>query len=357
MRSPPSRPPPRRRDRLGRRRGRRPAHFYAVAIVSGGISYDSGTGDSLTLIPRLQYRAHRSPASLHRHCSRVPTWPPPAASPSPTPSPAAPPPSAAGCHVFRHRHGRRPRHHERHRRPSPAPPSSPLRSPTAPACRRTSPADTPPVLDRAHAHPLRRRRRQPSPGPPRPWRSTTARLQRAIGSPGSPQRHHRPWRRLPQPPTRAASPPSPSPSARSRRPAGHLNRLPQRHQPVRQLHCLGARPEYAWLEAVSGTAQSLPVSGTPSQIALRLRDMNGNPMAGGTVTLYQALYAWAPPCPPARPLRPAGRCSPPKPLRQSRRSTAPSPSPRLHSRRGHQPLGLAATGNSSTLSIAIEQHP
>ena len=41
-------------------------------------------------------------------------------------------------------------------------------------------------------------------------------------------------------------------------------------------------------------------------ITLRVLDMNGNPMAGGTVTLYQSVYAWAPPC-PAR-----GRCAQPQ---------------------------------------------
>ena len=60
----------------------------------------------------------------------------------------------------------------------------------------------------------------------------------------------------------------------------------------------GARPEYALLEAISGTSQILSASGTPTQIALRLLDMDGNPMAGGTVALYQALYAWTPPCSP-----------------------------------------------------------
>ena len=50
----------------------------------------------------------------------------------------------------------------------------------------------------------------------------------------------------------------------------------------------GARPEYAALEAISGTSQNLAASGTPNQIALRLLDMDGNPMAGGTVALYQA---------------------------------------------------------------------
>jgi hypothetical protein len=65
----------------------------------------------------------------------------------------------------------------------------------------------------------------------------------------------------------------------------------------------GSRPEYALLKAVSGTTQSLAVQGTASQIVLRLLDMDGNPMAGGSVAFYQALYAWAPPC------APHGRCA------------------------------------------------
>jgi hypothetical protein len=60
----------------------------------------------------------------------------------------------------------------------------------------------------------------------------------------------------------------------------------------------GARPEYALLRAVSGVSQNLDASGTASQIVLRLLDMDGNPMAGGTVAFYQALYAWSPPCGP-----------------------------------------------------------
>ena len=60
----------------------------------------------------------------------------------------------------------------------------------------------------------------------------------------------------------------------------------------------GARPEYALLKPISGVSQSLAASGTPSQIALRLLDVDGNPMADGIVALYQALYAWTPPCAP-----------------------------------------------------------
>jgi len=120
---------------------------------------------------------------------------------------------------------------------------------------------------------------------------------------------------------------------------------------------LGARPEYAYLESVSGTSQNLPVSNTPGQITLRVRDMNGNPMAGGTVTFYQALYAWTPPCPPH------GRCAQSQ-LLATQTSTAtstldgsvsfvPASIPGVPTRLN----GLAVTGNSSTLTVVIEQHP
>ncbi len=58
----------------------------------------------------------------------------------------------------------------------------------------------------------------------------------------------------------------------------------------------GARPQYAMLQAVSGTAQSIASNTVPAPITLRLLDMNGDVMAGGSVALSQALYAWTPPC-------------------------------------------------------------
>ena len=34
--------------------------FYAAAVISGGVSYDSGTGDALTLVTApIEHRAHR----------------------------------------------------------------------------------------------------------------------------------------------------------------------------------------------------------------------------------------------------------------------------------------------------------
>ncbi len=120
---------------------------------------------------------------------------------------------------------------------------------------------------------------------------------------------------------------------------------------------LGARPEFAWLEAVSGTAQTLSASGSPGMITLRVRDMNGNPMAGGAVTFYQSLYAWAPPCPPH------GRCAQ-APLLATQTTTAISAldgtvafAPASIPGVATNLIALAATGNASAITIAVEQHP
>ncbi|WP_348265011.1 hypothetical protein P8935_10845 [Telmatobacter sp. DSM 110680] len=119
----------------------------------------------------------------------------------------------------------------------------------------------------------------------------------------------------------------------------------------------GARPEYAWLESVSGTAQTLSASGTPGVVTLRVRDMNGNLMAGATVTFYQALYAWTPPCPPH------GRCAQ-SPLLATQTATATSAldgtvsfSPVFLSGIPTNLIALAATGNTSTLIVTVENHP
>jgi hypothetical protein len=119
----------------------------------------------------------------------------------------------------------------------------------------------------------------------------------------------------------------------------------------------GARPEFASLQSVAGTAQSIPTMATPGMITLRVLDMNGNPMAGGKVTLYQSLYAWAPPC-PAR-----GRCAQPELLgTQTSMATSgldgtvsftPASPPGLAT----NVVGVAATGNASTLKVQIERHP
>ncbi|MGA2351879.1 MAG: IPT/TIG domain-containing protein [Terracidiphilus sp.] len=119
----------------------------------------------------------------------------------------------------------------------------------------------------------------------------------------------------------------------------------------------GARPEYATLEAVSGTWQSLPMQGTPSQIILRVLDVDGNPMAGGMVTLYQALYAWAPPCPPQ------GRCAQSM-LLATQAATATSAldgsvtfTPASLPGVATNMTAVAVTGNTASLNLAIEQFP
>jgi hypothetical protein len=119
----------------------------------------------------------------------------------------------------------------------------------------------------------------------------------------------------------------------------------------------GARPEYATLQAVSGTMQSLSVSGTASLVILRVLDMDGNPMAGSSVTLYQALYAWAPPC------AAHGRCAQPELLATQAASAISALdgtvtfSPASLASVATNMIGLAVTGNSGSIGIAIEQHP
>ena len=120
---------------------------------------------------------------------------------------------------------------------------------------------------------------------------------------------------------------------------------------------LGARPEFAYLEAVSGVSQSMSVGQTPAPVVLRVRDMDGVAMAGGTVEVYEALYAWSPPCPTH------GRCAQ-APLLEKQTQTLTSA---LDGTVSFVPLSLpgvatnlavvAATGDSSTLNIAVEEHP
>jgi hypothetical protein len=127
-------------------------------------------------------------------------------------------------------------------------------------------------------------------------------------------------------------------------------------------NAFGSRPEYATLAAVSGTNQSMqagtaaaPVAASP--VVMRVLDMNGNAMAGGTVTVTQSLYAWAPPCPVH------GRCAQPQ-LLATQTVTATSA---LDGSLSVMPLslagvatelvGVAATGNAGMLSFSVEVHP
>ena len=120
---------------------------------------------------------------------------------------------------------------------------------------------------------------------------------------------------------------------------------------------LGSRPEFAYLETVSGAVQSMSAAQAPMPVVLRVRDMDGVVMAGGTVEVYEALYAWSPPCPVH------GRCAQ-APLLEKQTLTLTSA---MDGTVSFMPLSLpgvatnlaavAATGDTSTLNIAVEQHP
>jgi hypothetical protein len=119
----------------------------------------------------------------------------------------------------------------------------------------------------------------------------------------------------------------------------------------------GARPEYATLEAVSGATQSLAVSGTASQMILRMLDMDGNPMAGGAVTLYQAIYAWRPPCglhgPCVMGTLLATQAATATSALDGTVTFTPASLPSVATNM----LGLAVTGNAGSVNLAVEQYP
>jgi hypothetical protein len=119
----------------------------------------------------------------------------------------------------------------------------------------------------------------------------------------------------------------------------------------------GARPEYAVLEPVSGTAQSIAVSGTPGQITLRLLDMNSNPMAGGVVSLYQALYGWSPPCAQHAVCTQGTLLGVQTATAISALDGSVTFAPASMPGVATNLVGVAASGNTSTVSINVEQHP
>ena len=95
----------------------------------------------------------------------------------------------------------------------------------------------------------------------------------------------------------------------------------------------------------------------PNPSVLRVFDMDGNPMAAASVTLYESLYGWAPPCPTH------GRCARAE-LLATQTATAVSAldgtvtfTPASLPGTPTNLVGLAVTGKSGSLSVSIEQHP
>jgi hypothetical protein len=119
----------------------------------------------------------------------------------------------------------------------------------------------------------------------------------------------------------------------------------------------GARPEYAALEAVSGTSQSLLDTGTPSQVVLRVLDMDGNEMVGATVTSYQTLYAWTPPCQLHEVCTLGELLATNVTTSTSAMDGSVSIAPISIPGTATNLVGVAVTGNSASLSFAIEELP
>jgi hypothetical protein len=119
----------------------------------------------------------------------------------------------------------------------------------------------------------------------------------------------------------------------------------------------GSRPEYAALFAVSGASQSMAVGTAAAPVVLRVFDMDGNPMAGSTVTVNQTLYAWTPACPPH------GRCDQPQLLARQTTTVVSALdgsvtiAPLTLAGVPTNLMGIAATGNAASLTFDVEEHP
>jgi hypothetical protein len=85
--------------------------------------------------------------------------------------------------------------------------------------------------------------------------------------------------------------------------------------------------------------------------------MDGNPMANGTVSFYEALYAWTPPCEPhaicAQGVLLASQSATGTTAIDGSVSFTPLSMPGVAT----DLVGIAATGNTSTVGVEIQQGP
>ena len=333
--------------------------LYAAAIIPGGVSYDSGTGDALTLVT-----APSGTVPIGVPIPFTVTALDPALAPaggvtviytvtSGTATLACGLPVCSG-----HGHRRRPRHHERHRRQRHVVHHHRLAHQRLQACRRSLPAELRPRSPRSRRS-FRSPPAPPSPGPCRRWSSRTAFPSPASRSHGKlrPAAASRPRLRCRAHQLRGIATKTLTVGPLAEGQVVSINACLNGTSQCVAFTAYGARPEHAMLEPISGTSQTLAASGTPSQIALRLLDMDGNPMAGGTVALYQALYAWSPPCSPhtvcAQGALLATQAATATSAIDGSVTFLPVSLPGVATNL----LGLAASGNTATVNIAIEQHP
>jgi hypothetical protein len=120
---------------------------------------------------------------------------------------------------------------------------------------------------------------------------------------------------------------------------------------------MGARPAYALLQPVSGTAQSLDTSASAATMVFRLLDMDGTPMAGGTVALYQALYAWTQPCSAHTVCTSGDLLATQAGVATSALDGTVSFTPMSLPGVATELRALAASGNSATVQAQVERHP
>jgi hypothetical protein len=120
---------------------------------------------------------------------------------------------------------------------------------------------------------------------------------------------------------------------------------------------VGSPSSTASVSAISGTLQELEVGNSPGQVVIRVRDVNGNPLAAATLDVAQSLYEWAPPCPTH------GRCDQ-APLLATQQSVITSAvdgsasiTPLVSPGNATNLRGVVTIGNTGFLEFSIVTHP
>lgn len=124
-----------------------------------------------------------------------------------------------------------------------------------------------------------------------------------------------------------------------------------------QFNVISIPPASAQLSPIAGVSQLLPYTQSFTPVTLEVTDPAGDPLAGATVTFYETLDSWTPPCPP-------GSMCPPAPLLDQQTVQATSASDGtviLNPIAGSgQPVRLyvtAVAGASALLNFELERHP
>jgi hypothetical protein len=124
-----------------------------------------------------------------------------------------------------------------------------------------------------------------------------------------------------------------------------------------QMSIVSVHTETAGLTAIAGVGQTLSVSQQPAPVILRVTDAVGDPMAGATVSFYQVLRVWTPPCPSTSRCPVAAILSTSQTALTSDANGLVTLNPLTRNGIASRLSVLTTTGLQASLNFTIERHP